>query len=184
MEPTMRRTSFADMSCSIARSLDVIGEWWTLLIVREAFFGTRRFGEFQTHLGIAPNVLAQRLGRLVEHGVLEVTTESQSGRALDYRLTSKGRDLFPVIVALVQWGDRHEAGPQGPVTRIVERRTGQDIAPLTPQSADGRALAFNEVTVVAGPGAGPVEQARMATIADKLVAKRAASSPEPDTPPG
>ena len=97
----MRRTSFADMNCSIARALDLIGEWWTLLIVREAFLGCQRFGEFEARLGIAPNVLSQRLGRLVEGGILQVASTSQSGKALAYRLTDKGRDLHPVIVALL-----------------------------------------------------------------------------------
>jgi DNA-binding HxlR family transcriptional regulator len=167
----MRRTSFAEMNCSIARSLDVIGEWWTLLIIREAFFGTRRFGEFEAHLGIAPNVLAQRLARLVEHGVLEVAAESQSGRALDYRLTPKGRALFPVIVALAQWGDQHEPAPDGPPVRIIERSTGQPIAPITLHAADGRMLDARDVTVAEGPGAGPVEQARFEKIRARQAAK-------------
>jgi DNA-binding HxlR family transcriptional regulator len=161
----MKRTSFSAMSCSIARTLELVGEWWTLLIVREAFFGTRRFGEFQAHLGIAPNVLTQRLTHLVEGGIFEVTAESQSGRALDYRLTDKGRDLFPIIVALAQWGDQHAPAPKGPPVRIIERRTGEPIAPITLRSGStGRVLQPRDVTVTEGPGAGPQERARFEQI--------------------
>jgi DNA-binding HxlR family transcriptional regulator len=157
----MRRTSFSDMSCSIARTLEQVGDWWTLLIVREAFWGTRRFSEFQANLGIAPNVLTQRLHQLVSHGILEVTATSDNGRALDYRLSDKGRDLMPVIVALAQWGDRHAPAPDGPPVRIVERRNGREVAPLALRSSvTGRALGPKDVTVTEGPGAGPAEQAR------------------------
>lgn len=157
----MRRTSFSDMSCSIARTLEQVGDWWTLLIVREAFWGTRRFGEFQANLGIAPNVLAQRLHDLVSHGILEITATSENGRALDYRLSDKGRDLLPVIVALAQWGDRHAPAPDGPPVRIVERRNGREVAPLALRSsATGRVLTSKDVTVTEGPGTGAAEQVR------------------------
>jgi len=145
----MRRTSFSDMSCSIARTLEQVGDWWTLLVIREALSGTRRFGEFQSHLGIAPNVLAQRLQGLVQHGILEVTTASENGRALDYRLTDKGRDLFPIIVALAQWGDKHAAAPGGPPVRILDRRHLCDILPMRPQSQTGEVLGPRDVTLMA-----------------------------------
>jgi len=143
----MRRTSFSDMSCSIARTLEQVGDWWTLLIIREALSGTRRFGEFQSHLGIAPNVLTQRLQDLVHNGILEVTTASENGRALDYRLTDKGRDLFPIIVALAQWGDRHAPAPGGPPVVIVDRDLQRPIAPLQVRSDDGRVLQARDVAV-------------------------------------
>lgn len=165
----MRRTSFSDMSCSIARTLEQVGDWWTLLIVREAFWGTRRFGEFQANLGIAPNVLTQRLHDLVAHCILEITATSDNGRALDYRLSDKGRDLLPVIVALAQWGDRHAPAPDGPPVRIVERRNGREVAPLVLRSSTtGRALSSKDVTVTEGPGAGLAEQARFDAIRAKL----------------
>lgn len=147
----MRRTSFSDMSCSIARTLEQVGDWWTLLIVREAFSGTRRFGEFQTHLGIAPNVLTQRLQGLVQHGILEAAAESENGRVLEYGLTHKGRDLFPVIVALLQWGDRHAPAPEGPPVQLVDRRHGEPIEPLLVRSSDGRALQARDVQMKALP---------------------------------
>ena len=158
----MRRTSFSDMPCSIARTLEVVGDWWTLLIVREAFFGRRRFGEFEKALGIAPNVLAQRLGKLVEGGILTVSAESQNGRALAYRLSPKGRDLFPILVAMVQWGDAHGDWPEGPPVRIVERRTGREIAPLVMRNQEGQALAVHEVAAVAGPGASEATREHLA----------------------
>jgi len=147
MASTMRRTSFSDMSCSIARCLEQVGDWWTLLIVREAFFGTRRFGEFQSHLGIAPNVLSARLQSLVQHGILQAVAESENGRVLDYRLTDKGRDLFPVIIAMLQWGDRHAAAPDGPPVQIVDRESGRPIEALQVRSQDGRVLQARDVRI-------------------------------------
>lgn len=160
----MRRTSFEHMSCSIARSLEWIGDWWTLLIVREAFYGSRRFGEFEQHLGIAPNVLTQRLARLVEAGILEVTSTSGNGRALEYRLTDKGRDLLPVLVALMQWGDRHAAGPHGPAVSLVERRSGKPLAPLVIRAPGGRALQPRDVAALPGPGATEADRARLQSL--------------------
>ena len=141
----MRRTSFSDMSCSIARCLEQVGDGWTLLIIREAFFGTRRFGEFQSHLGIAPNVLTARLQSLVQHGILQAMAESENGRVLDYRLTDKGRDLFPIVIALLQWGDRHAAAPGGPPVQVVDRESGRPIAQLQVRSDDGRVLQARDV---------------------------------------
>lgn len=143
----MRRTSFSDMSCSIARCLEQVGDWWTLLIVREAFFGTRRFGEFQSHLGIAPNVLSARLHGLVQHGILQTVAQSENGRVLDYRLTDKGRDLFPIVIAMLQWGDRHAPAPEGPPVQIVDRENGRPIAALQVRSDDGRVLQARDVRV-------------------------------------
>src|ERR1700682_4443887 len=103
------------MNCSIARALDVVGEHWTLLLMREAFRGVRRFAGFIERLGIAPNILAVRLRRLVEHGILEERAYQERPPRVEYRLTAKGRDLYPVIVALLGWGDRWyaEDGPPG-----------------------------------------------------------------------
>lgn len=147
----MRRTSFSDMSCSIARCLEQVGDGWTLLIIREAFFGTRRFGEFQSHLGIAPNVLAARLQGLVQHGILGAVSETENGRVLEYRLTDKGRDLFPIVIAMLQWGDRHAAAPEGPPVQIVDRQNGRPIAPLMVKSDDGRTLQVRDVLARAMP---------------------------------
>lgn len=175
----MRRTSFADMSCSIARTLELVGDWWTFLIVREAFFGSRKFGEFERVLGIAPNVLTQRLAKLVEGGILVIEATSASGKALSYRLSPKGRDLFPVLVAMLQWGDKHASAPKGPPVRMVERRTGQEIAPMVLRAASGEALDVADVMPVAGPGAGRAVQHRMAEIAELFEARQASKASAP-----
>lgn len=102
----MTRSKLDSLNCSVAHSLALIGERWTILIIREAFFGTRRFEEFQRHLGIARNILAARLGKLCDSGILERVPVKKGARRQEYRLKYMGRDLLPVLVALTQWGDR------------------------------------------------------------------------------
>jgi DNA-binding HxlR family transcriptional regulator len=122
MQPTrlrsVERKSFADMDCSVAQCLEVVGEWWSMLIVRDAFLGVTRFDEFQRRLGISRNILQQRLARLVDAGVLVRVPYSEHPPRHDYRLTDKGRDLWPVLTAMRQWGDKYdwptdEGHPQG-----------------------------------------------------------------------
>ncbi len=115
----MRRTSFADMPCSVARTLEVVGEWWTMLVIREAFNGVRRFDDFQGNLGIARNVLASRLQGLVDHDVLERRQYQDRPPRCEYRLTQKGRDLYPVLIAMLAWGDRWMAGEDGPPLKLT-----------------------------------------------------------------
>jgi DNA-binding HxlR family transcriptional regulator len=162
------RISFSDMPCSIARALAVVGDGWTLLILREFFLGSQRFGEFEKALGIAPNILAQRLGRLVEDGLVRITDTARNGRAQAYVLTERGRDLFPVLVALMQWGDRHAVGPEGAFTRVIERTTGAEIAPVTVRAASGAPLGLNDVAIVPGPGAPEGLRRRIADQAGKV----------------
>lgn len=176
----MRRTSFASMSCSVARSLEQFGDWWTLLVIREAFYGTRRFKDFEAHLGIAPNILSSRLTKLVEHGIFVITETTPAGKALEYRLSDKGRDLFPVIVAIAQWGDRHASGPKGPPIRIVERATQEEIAPIRLQSRRGEPLSPREVTVVEGPGATKADKQRFEQARE---ARRQRQAPAGEVPP-
>jgi len=116
--------------CSIARALGVVGERWTLLILREIFFGTRRFDELRRNLGIARNVLSGRLDHLTEHGVLEKVSYQNRPVRFEYRLTSKGRDLYPVLLALLQWGDRWEAGATPPSLTLVHTRCGAPVEPV------------------------------------------------------
>lgn len=115
----MRRTSFANMNCSVARTLEVVGEWWTMLVIREAFNGTRRFDDFQARLGIARNVLAARLQSLVDHGILERRLYQPRPERYEYKLTEKGRDLYPVLISMMQWGDKWEVGPEGPPVTLI-----------------------------------------------------------------
>lgn len=126
----MRRTSFAEVRCSVARTLDVVGEWWSLLILRDTFRGVRRFDDFQRRLGIARNVLADRLQTLVDHGVLERRRYQERPERFEYRLTEKGRDLYPVVVTLMQWGDRWAADETGPPVILTHRACGHDISPV------------------------------------------------------
>ncbi|HVD01703.1 MAG TPA: helix-turn-helix domain-containing protein [Candidatus Dormibacteraeota bacterium] len=117
----MKRTSFARMECSIAQSLEVVGEWWTLLVVRDAFLGVRRFEDFQRRLGVSRNVLTERLAKLVDNGILEPVRYLEHPPRSEYRLTDKGRDLYPVIVSLRQWGDRWmQDGPPPVVVRHLD----------------------------------------------------------------
>ena len=115
----MRRTSFAEMECSVARTLEVVGEWWTMLVIREAFSGVRRFDDFQGRLGIARNVLAARLQSLVDHGVLERRQYQDRPPRCEYRLTEKGLDLYPVLIAMLTWGDTWTAGEAGPPLKLT-----------------------------------------------------------------
>jgi DNA-binding HxlR family transcriptional regulator len=140
----MRLTSLADWNCSIARTLDVIGEWWTLLIVRDAFRGTRRFDDFQDSLGLGRSVLAARLNKLTQHGVLERRAYCRHPPRHEYRLTDKGRALFPVIVALTRWGDQWVPTPAGPPVVFVHDTCGNLTDPvLTCPHCHGEVTAAN-----------------------------------------
>jgi DNA-binding HxlR family transcriptional regulator len=149
----MYKKTFEGMSCSIARSLDQIGEWWSLLIVRECTLGTTRFDEFQRRLGIARNVLTNRLAHLIEQGILEKLPVENSGRFFHYRLTQKGEELYPVLVALLQWGDRWIETERGPPLELVENQTGNPVDPMAIRSANGDALNFHDIRLKPGPGA-------------------------------
>jgi DNA-binding HxlR family transcriptional regulator len=136
------REVFAE--CGISAALEVVGERWSFLILRGAFNGLRHFEEFQTNLGIARNILSNRLGRLVEHGILRRDPDPADRRKVTYRLTDKGRDLLPVLLSLRQWGERWISGhASNPV--LVDRYTRQPIAPITVQAADGRPLSLGEM---------------------------------------
>jgi len=157
----MKNDLFPSQTCSVARALEIVGEWWTLLIIREAFFGATRFGEFERNLGIAKNVLSHRLSKLVAGGVMERVETPGRGNPRDYRLTEKGRDLFPALVALMQWGDRWAAAA-GPPLRLLEQETGEEIAALRVTGARGRPLAPEEVRIEPGPGADEKVRRRLA----------------------
>jgi DNA-binding HxlR family transcriptional regulator len=155
----------AEPRCSIARSLEVLGQKWTLLIVRETMWGYTRFADFRARLGIAADVLADRLSTLVEHGVLERRAYRADGEREreEYILTAAGRDLVPILAAIAAWGDEHRPTGFGPAAVYTEEATGIPlrVAMVTP---DGRELTPSEVTVIRGPGArdgGPAIPARM-----------------------
>jgi len=136
----MKRKSLEDAQCPVARTLDVIGDWWSLLIVRDAFDGIRRFSEFQKGLGMAKNILSTRLRTLVAHGVLEIVPASDGSAYQEYILTDKGRALFPVIVGLRQWGEDHLFAQGEAHSHLVESGSGQPIPRMTPTGRDGQTL--------------------------------------------
>jgi DNA-binding HxlR family transcriptional regulator len=140
------------MNCSVAQCLEVVGEWWSMLIVRDAFLGVTRFDDFQERLGISRNVLNQRLGHLVDAGVLERVPYSEHPPRYDYRLTDKGRDLWPVLTAMRQWGDRWEA-PDGAPLELVHKSCGHVADVVSTCSACGESVTARDVRAVAGPGA-------------------------------
>jgi DNA-binding HxlR family transcriptional regulator len=122
----MKRTSFARWPCSIARTMDLLGDWWTPLVLRDAFYGIRRFDEFADALGIARNTLADRLRRLVGEGLLEKVAYQHDPVRYDYVLTEKGRDFYGVLLALTRWGDKWLAGEAGPPVTLHHETCGHD----------------------------------------------------------
>jgi DNA-binding HxlR family transcriptional regulator len=137
----VKRTSLEGDGCPIARSLDAIGDWWSLLIIRDALLGRRRFGEFQKSLGLAKNILTVRLRTLVDQGILKVTPASDGSAYQEYVLTPKGRGVFPILVALRQWSEEFDDRPEEIATIMVDRENGRPVRKLALQSQDGRLLA-------------------------------------------
>jgi DNA-binding HxlR family transcriptional regulator len=146
----MRRTSFEGMPCSIAQCLEAVGEWWTVLILRDAFLGVTRFDAFQRRLGIARNVLAQRLTHLIEHGILDRVAYQENPVRYDYRLTDKGRDLWPVLTMMRQWGDRW-AAPDGPPLAAVHVPCGHITVAVPVCHECGKTMELSDIKTVAGP---------------------------------
>lgn len=141
------RKSFEQDFCPSARALDVIGDWWSLLLVRDAFEGLTRFSEFQKSLGIARNILTERLRRLIASGILEQVSASEGSARMEYRLTEKGKDLFPVIVALRQFGERHLFSPGEAHSLLLERATGQPVR-LEVRAQSGQPIGPDEAVIL------------------------------------
>ena len=148
----MRRTSFEDMNCSVAQCLEVVGEWWTMLIIRDLFLGVRRFDAIQERLGISRNVLTDRLEHLIAHGVVERRPYQQRPLRHDYVLTDKGRALWPVLNAMREWGDQYRA-PNGPPLDIVHTTCGHTARLVPTCSSCGEELDPRHVRARPGPGA-------------------------------
>lgn len=151
----MPKSHFQELNCSVADALQLIGEWWSILIIREAFFGTRRFEDFQKHLGIARNILTARLRTLCESGILAREPVKKGGRRQHYKLTDMGYDLLPVIIAISQWGDRWLHEKDGPPVRYLERRSGEEIDDIVLLSSEGCQLSARDLKLEPGPGANP-----------------------------
>ena len=134
-------------TCPVARTLDVIGDRWSLLIVRDAFDGIRRFGEFQKNLGVARNILASRLRALTEQGVLEIVPASDGSAYQEYVLTPKGEDLFTLVVGLRQWGEQHLFEKREPRSTLIERDSGKPVQKMVLADRDGRRLRASDTVV-------------------------------------
>ena len=155
----MQRTSFRDMNCSVAQCLEVVGEWWSMLIVRDLFLGITRFEDFQQRLGISRNILSQRLDHLLERGVIAREPYCEHPVRYDYRLTDKGKDLWLVLTAMRQWGDRWEA-PQGAPLQLVHNGCGHVAQVVGACSECGEPASRRDMRAVDGPGHDPNSPAR------------------------
>lgn len=148
----MLRHDYPGQVCSIAKALEVVGERWTLLIVRDVMNGNRRFGELQHSLGVARNVLSSRLQRLIDEDILERRRYQTSPERHEYFLTEKGLDLWPALVALLHWGDRHSPGPDGPPMLIVHKECGGSVSDRGVCEACGETLQARDARAVPTPG--------------------------------
>ena len=172
-------TSFRDMECPVARSLEEVGEWWSILILRDAFHGLRRFDAFEASLGMASSTLARRLSLLVEHGMLARRRYSERPPRDEYVLTEKGRDFYPVLLALMAWGNRHLADPNGPAVWAVNRDSGAVIEPVLIDAKTGQRIQLRDISLAPGPTAGPEIHQRMARAAAARQARLAEKNKEP-----
>ncbi|MBW4037180.1 MAG: helix-turn-helix transcriptional regulator [Proteobacteria bacterium] len=155
----MQRKSFGNLQCPIARSLERVGEWWSILILRDAFHGLKRFDEFQKSLDIAPNMLTRRLHALVESGLLEKQRYSEHPPRYEYVLTERGRDFRPVLWALLAWGNKHFA-PEGPSVVVVDRETGEEAVPVMVDERTGNRMELGRYRSAPGPAADARTRAR------------------------
>lgn len=148
----MQHKDIGNTQCPIARSLDRVGEWWSILILRDAFHGLTRFDQFQKHLEIAPNMLTRRLATLVDSGLLERRLYSERPPRHEYVLTERGRDFRPVLWALLAWGNKHFS-PEGTSVQVVDATTGQPAEPVLVDRNTGRLLSEPQFKVTTGPAA-------------------------------
>jgi DNA-binding HxlR family transcriptional regulator len=163
----MQHKGFADMPCPIARSLERVGEWWSILILRDAFKGKSRFDQFQKSLGIAPNMLTRRLNTLVDSGLLERRLYSEKPPRHEYVLTPRGHDFRPVLWALMAWGNKHFP-PEGETVAVVDAATGEQADPVLVDSRSGRVLRGPEFTVATVSATGGGKQRRNVDVSGSL----------------
>ena len=155
MDTVQERLRYTDENCTIKGALEIVGEKWSLLVLREAFFGIRRFDDFHRALGCARNLLSERLAKLVDHGVLDRVEYQEPGqrRRHEYHLTQKGLELQPALVALMQWGDRWTADEDGPPVEVLHRGCGGTVRAVLACERGHSALGPPETEAVPGPGA-------------------------------
>jgi DNA-binding HxlR family transcriptional regulator len=174
----MQHKSLGMMPCPIARSLERVGEWWSILILRDALHGLTRFDEFQKSLGIAPNMLTRRLNGLVEAGLLERRRYSEKPPRDEYVPTARGGDFRPVLVALLAWGNKHFA-PEGASVQIVDTKTGAAVDPIFVDPASGRPITEPDYAFAAGPAAGEPTRSKYASAHRRREAKSAQANGKP-----
>lgn len=167
----MTRKSFANADCGVSQAVEQIGDKWSLVILRSAFLGLRRFDEFRRHLDIAPNILADRLGKLVEHGIFSSGKNCTDGRTIDYKLTAKGLDLYPMVIFLNQWSERWSPKPEGPRLEFRHRETGGEIKAVRVETLDGTQVDARQTEFEQGPGGSAVYEE-----AQKLITRRKLNS--------
>lgn len=141
----MNTKSFSEMPCSIAQTLESVGSWWSLLIVRDAMMGARRFKDFERSLGISKNTLTNRLNDLVRNGILKRVSASDGTRYEEYVLTPAGLDLAPVLIALAQWGDEWAAHPDGPTFAFHDAQTDETISRVWPRRGNGEKIKLRDL---------------------------------------
>jgi DNA-binding HxlR family transcriptional regulator len=179
----MQHKGFDKMPCPIARSLERVGEWWSILILRDAFKGVSRFDQFQKSLGIAPNMLTRRLNTLVDSGLLERRLYSEKPPRHEYVLTDRGRDFRPVLWALMAWGNKHFP-PEGETVVVVDAETGEQADPVLVDSRSGRVLRGPEFKVATVPAAGANAPVNMAPpVGRRLPTPAATRTPTPTSTP-
>jgi DNA-binding HxlR family transcriptional regulator len=161
----MQHKSFDSMPCPIARSLERVGEWWSMLILRDALHGFTRFDQFQKSLGIAPNMLTRRLNALVEAGLLERRRYSERPPRDEYVPTARGRDFQPVLIALLAWGNKHFA-PEGASVQVINTKTGAAVEPILVDPATGRPIQKPDYAFAPGPAAPERTRRRYAAVAE------------------
>ncbi len=157
----LKPEKYDPLNRSIAYVLDIIGEGWTILIIREVYFGTRRFEDFQRQLGIARNILSSRLKKLCENEILDRVLIKQGGKRHEYVLTRKGKELMPLLVALTQWGDKWLPGENAEPIIFLDKEFREPIADIKVYSSRGRQLRPRDIMVVAGPGASAEAKSRI-----------------------
>jgi len=178
----MERKSFGNMQCPVARTLERVGEWWSILILRDALHGLTRFDQFQKSLDIAPNMLTRRLNSLVESGLLERRQYSERPPRHEYILTDLGRDFRSILVALNAWGNKHFA-PEGPSVLLIDSTTGEEAEPLMIDGKSGKRLNSPDFVFAPGPQANEGMKARInfarERAAEAAANDAAATQPEP-----
>jgi DNA-binding HxlR family transcriptional regulator len=169
--PPMQRKNFSNMQCPVARSLERVGEWWSILILRDAVYGLKRFDEFQKSLEIAPNMLTRRLNALVKDGLLKRQRYSEKPPRYEYVLTDRGRDFRPVLLSLLAWGNKHFA-PEGASVLLADAETGAIAEPVIVDRVTGRPIPGPGFSLVPGPAAGERIRQRLACAAELAASRK------------